>query len=504
MSEAPGSRCEGHPHPRSLVRATSLLASGSAVGQGVAFLLSPVLAALFDPAAFGVLATFVAVVSIVVVVAALRYELAVPLPADDGEAASLVVLSLGLCALTALASWPVLRGLDALGLDLLTPALAAAAAAAVFASGGCEVLHRWAIRDERIALAATSRVLQGLAVPVVQIGLGWLAALPPAAALVAGYLAGRTAAVLVLAAGLCRGGGARRLGEGLNAGRIRAMAVRYRRFPLYTSAAAVMNAVGGRLLILYLAVFADATTAGLCAFAYLVVAAPVGLIAQATAQIIHARGARAHRGGGLDALVWAVFTTLLRTGLPVGLVLAACAPEAFALAFGAGWQPAGDMARWLVPWLLVSYVASPLSVIPAVLDRQPFDLAMQASLFAARVAALAIAWVLGDAYAAIWLFSAASAAATAAFLVPTLRLAGIAPGRALRAVAVHTPLAVLLAAPVLATAFAAPDHLRNVLTVAAAAVATSIAGLAPVLAGQPRRLPRRGAAPAPSEASSPS
>lgn len=479
---------------RSLVRATSLLASGSAVGQVAAFLLSPVLAALFDPAAFGVLATFVAVVSIVTVVAALRYELAVPLPADDGDAAALVMLALGLCAISALASWPLLRGLDALGLDLLTPSLAATAAVAVFASGGYEVLHRWAIRHERIAVAAASRVVQGLAVPLVQITLGWLALLPPAAALVAGYVAGRSAAAVLLAAALMRRDGRRRLAAGIDASVVRAVAARYRRFPLYTTAAALMNALGARLLILYLAAFADATTAGLCAFAYLILAAPVGLIGQATAQIIHARGARELRRGGLDALVWTVFTTLVRTGLPVGFVFAASAPEAFALVFGAAWQPAGSIARWLLPWLLVTYVASPLTVIPSLLDRQPFDLTMQASLFAARTLALAMAWMMGDHTAAIWLFSAASAVVTAAFLLPTLRLAGIAPRRPLRALARSAIVASALALPVIGTSMLAPESSRDLVTVAAAALAVALAVLPLLLSPWPHwrlwRLPR--------------
>jgi O-antigen/teichoic acid export membrane protein len=488
----------------SLARATSLLASGSAVGQAAAFLLSPVLAALFDPAAFGVLATFVAVVSIVTVAAALRYELAVPLPAEDGDAAALVMLALGLCAISALASWPLLRGLDALGLDLLTPSLAAAAAVTVFASGGYEVLHRWAIRHERIAVAAASRVVQGLAVPVVQITLGWLALLPPAAALVTGYVAGRTAAAALLAAGLMRQGGRCQLAAGFDGGVIRAMAARYRRFPLYTTAAALMNALGARLLILYLAAFADAATAGLCAFAYLILAAPVGLIGQATAQIIHARGARELRRGGLDALVWTVFTTLVRTGLPVGFVLAASAPEVFALLFGNQWQAAGSMAQWLLPWLLVTYVASPLTVIPSLLDRQPFELTMQASLFAARTLALATAWMLEDHEAAIWIFSAASAMVTAAFLLPTLRLAGVTPRRVLREVGRRMAIAAALTLPVIGASTLAPERSRDLLTAATAAIALGFAAFPLLWSTRPWRLPRWGASPPPPEASRPS
>lgn len=461
----------------SLVRATSLLAGGSAVGQLAAFVLSPVLASLFDPAAFGVLATFVAVVSIITVVSALRYELAIPLPVDDDAAAALVGAGLIMCVISALLSWPLLHVLDGVGLELLPASAGAAAAVAVFACGGYEVLNRWAMRRDRIPLAAMSKVAQGLTVPLLQIGLGWFNVLPPAAALIAGYVAGRGAALGILVAGLCRHGGGRRLAAGLDGRLMRAMLGRYRRFPLFTSASAVLNAAGSRLLILYLAAFADAAAAGACAFAYIVLAAPIGLITQATAQLIHARGAKLQPSDGLRALVWTVFTALVRTGIPCGLVIAVTAPEAFALAFGAQWQQAGTIAQWLVPWLLVTYIASPLAVIPSLLERQPFDLLMQAVLMAARLAALALGWALGEPAAAIWLFSAASAVVTAAFVLPTLRLAAIPCRQALKPILFSAALAAGLALAVLAAKALAPEPVRNLLTVGAAAIACAVIAL---------------------------
>lgn len=463
----------------SLIGATSLLAGGTAVGQLAAFLLSPLLAILFDPAAFGVLASFVAVVSIVTVVAALRYELAIPLPADDRDAAALVMAGFALCAVCALATWPLLRGLERLGLALLPAAAVAPAAAAVFACGGFEVLNRWAMRQERIALASASRLVQGLTVPLLQLALGWLALLPPAAALIAGYLAGRAAALLVLAGGLLGHGGGRALRQGLSARAIFAALVRYRRFPLFTTAATLMNALGARLLILYLAVFAGAATAGACAFAYLVLAAPAALIAQATAQTIHARGARARAEGRLGALLSTVFAALVRTGVPIASLAAVAAPEVFPLIFGEAWRPAGNLTAMLVPWVLVAYLTAPLTVVPAILERQPFELAMQTTLFAVRLAALGLAWALGEHVHAVWLFSAASAAAMAGFAIPALRWAGADLGRAGQALLIHGGLACVLVLVVMVGRTLAPEPLRAALTLATvSAAAVAVVGAA--------------------------
>lgn len=78
----------------SFVRNVAVLAGGTAAGQAIVVLASPVLTRLYTPEDFGVLAVYASLLCVLSTVATLRYELAIPLPKRDEDAAALVVLCL--------------------------------------------------------------------------------------------------------------------------------------------------------------------------------------------------------------------------------------------------------------------------------------------------------------------------------------------------------------------------------------------------------------------------
>ena len=78
------------------VRSVLTVASGSAAAQLLLSLALPVLARLYTPAEYGVLAVYSAILTVLVVVASLRYESAIRLPREESSAGSLLVLTLGL------------------------------------------------------------------------------------------------------------------------------------------------------------------------------------------------------------------------------------------------------------------------------------------------------------------------------------------------------------------------------------------------------------------------
>ena len=70
------------------------LVSGTAFAQIITILASPILTRLYSPEAFGFLAIFISITSIVGVIACMRYELAIMLPKSDEKAANLLALCL--------------------------------------------------------------------------------------------------------------------------------------------------------------------------------------------------------------------------------------------------------------------------------------------------------------------------------------------------------------------------------------------------------------------------
>ena len=77
----------------SFVRNIAIVASGQAFAQGLAVAASPILTRLYHPDAFGAFGILLSLAALGVVLAGLRYELAIVLLKDDGAASNLLVLS---------------------------------------------------------------------------------------------------------------------------------------------------------------------------------------------------------------------------------------------------------------------------------------------------------------------------------------------------------------------------------------------------------------------------
>ena len=75
-------------------RGVSVLVGGTAGAQVLLVLAAPLLTRLYSPEDFGLLAVYASLLALIGVISSLRYELAIPLPEDDGEAANVAVLCL--------------------------------------------------------------------------------------------------------------------------------------------------------------------------------------------------------------------------------------------------------------------------------------------------------------------------------------------------------------------------------------------------------------------------
>ena len=180
------------------VRGVAVLVSGTVGAQALMVLAAPLLTRLYTPQDFGLLAVFVGLLSIVAVTASLRYELAIPLPSDEREAAALLVLSLSsVLVVAALSAIPVFFYRNAIAGLLNTPALAdyldLVPLGTLFV-GAFNVLNVWAIRVKAFTPLAKTKFSQSVAAVGIQVGG---ASLGPVALLL-GQVAGQAAGSLSL------------------------------------------------------------------------------------------------------------------------------------------------------------------------------------------------------------------------------------------------------------------------------------------------------------------
>jgi O-antigen/teichoic acid export membrane protein len=387
----------------SLVGPVLTLVTGTVVAQGLAYLARPVLTRLFTPEAFGLLGFYLALVAVLSTAATGKYEDAIPLPADEREAAGVWTLALGLSfglALLTLAVVPLREPLAAL---LNRPEVAPVlwlVPLGVWATAWGRASEVWLTRADRFRPVSEAKVVQNAVMVPAQLGAGAVAASAPF--LVGGHLAGRVAGTAALLANTLRDTRPRLRDLGR-------LARQYRRFPLFSMPSGFLNTLSTQLPAFLLLAFFPPDVLGLYVLAFGTLAVPMQLIGSAVGQVFFVRAAEANRLDALGPLTQTVFARLSAFGLFPLAALGLAAPAAFSVVFGAEWREAGVYAQLLAPWLYFAFVSAPLSTLFDVLERQPWELGYNVALVTARVAALAVGGWLGDATLTVALFGAVSA-----------------------------------------------------------------------------------------------
>jgi len=394
------------------------VAGGSAVAQGLLILASPVLTRLYTPADFGVLVVYVSILSLLVIVASLRYEFALPIPADDGEAVELLAVCMLLVALsTSLASLLLHAIQDRLLGWMGAPALAPylwLVPVSILGAGFYQVFNCWAIRKGGYRRIARTRVTQSLTQLTMQMGVGFLVKGP--LGLLVGDAVGRTNGTRTLAMLDWRRDWAR-LRLVTWAGMWRAM-VRFRRFPAIASGTALMNTFNLRIPALLLAIWFGPAVAGCFALAQRVFGLPSSVIGDSVAQVYFGEFAALAKGdpARLMTLFRGTVRRMFLLGLPLTLAAMAAGWFLFPLVFGPAWREAGLFVVAIAPMALAQFTAACADSTLLVLERQDLALCREVIrsglLVSGIVAAYLLKWA---AQPTIFLFGAAGALAYAIY-----------------------------------------------------------------------------------------
>lgn len=383
----------------------SVLVGGAVSAQALMILAAPLLTRLYSPESFGVLGVYAALLAILGVVSSLRYEIAIPLPGSDVDATNLLAVSfISLISTTAVTFLVVLLlGAQFVGY-LNVPELGRylwLLPVGVFLSGVYKVLSYWAVRTKSFGALSRTRIIQALSTLVVQI-LGFkLGSL----GLLLGQAGGQGAGSVSLAKSSFR----LNKPSGWSWSGVFEVGCRYRQFPLFSTWSGLFNTAGAQLPPLLFAGLFGAGPAGLYVLAHRVLAMPMSVIGDAIGKVFFSGAAEAHRDGKLGQLVSNGFSSLVKIAFPAALFFMLIAPDLFLVAFGENWIVAGEMARWMTPWLLFQFISSPLSTIYFVLEKENYGLVFQVFLLVSRVLSLVLGSIYLDFIGTVIAFSLTSA-----------------------------------------------------------------------------------------------
>ena len=277
------------------VRGALTIVLGTGAAQLISVVSQPIVTRLYTPSDFGVLSVATSILSVLVSITCLRYEFAIPLPADNVEAANVVGLSLvvnvAMALLTVVAV--LLFGDWVLGLfhaQVLRPYILLFALAQ-FGGGVTSTFINWAVRAKDYSGIAVNQLYQSITLVVVQIGLGIVRFGAPG--LVLGAVAGNVAGSSRLARASYRAESA--AFRKMSVAGIVSAANRYRRFPIFSSGSALLGSVGLRAPLLLLVAFYGTNIGGQYALAERLLYLPLTLVAGGVGHVFIAQGARLAR-----------------------------------------------------------------------------------------------------------------------------------------------------------------------------------------------------------------
>lgn len=340
------------------------IVGGTGAGQLIGVLSAPIIGRLFPPEVFGPFAVVNSLVFAVAPMAALRYDLAIPVPDQESEARLLASVGLRVSAWVAIlgtvimlplhhvvASWLGLRS-GAETLLLWVPLVAGLI-------GAFTTLNQFVIRQRQYSAIARRNLLQAAATVVLQVGAGLVGF--GAHGLAAALAAGQAVGVLALARSLK--GSLQSPDTRQNAGDRRAVMSRFRSFPLLLAPSGVINSLGLQAPVLLASSLFGASVAGWLGMTQRVLGLPVALFGLTLAQVFLGEFGAAKRGRQVD-----LRRLFVRTSLRLGMVgvlgaavLLLTAPLLFEVFFSTQWRRSGVYAQALSVGLMFQMVASPLS-----------------------------------------------------------------------------------------------------------------------------------------------
>ena len=413
--------------PGNFITHVGTLMTGTGLSQAITIVGTLVLAHLFAPDAFGLLAIYMTLVSFLGVLGGGRYELAIMLPETDTDAANILTLSFLVATgislisliLVALFRFPIASLLgDPRMADWLWSVPPVLLVFNIYQS-----LYIWCSRLKQFRRLAYSRVFLGLGTVLSQLALFFFH-VSPGFALIGGWIFGQFLAMVILA-GQVVANDARFLIASHSLVSVRASFTEYKNFPLYKAPYSFMANAASQLVFVVLRVFASLEVVGLYSLANRAIYLPANLIASSMNQVFYEKAATEIRQGRLEDFVTRALRVQVVLATPILVFIVFESRFLFGKVLGHQWAQGGSYVVSLAFAGFMYFITSWLDRIFDVCGRQRFSLILGTLGNGGSLAALAIALKLtSNSVLAVAIFAACEVIYAIIWLVAAFHVAG--------------------------------------------------------------------------------
>lgn len=366
-----------------------VLFSGTTVAQAIPVLATLLLARIYPEKNFGVFFIFSAVNMVISTFSTLYLELSVVLPKEEKEAAQLWSLSILssfalsiLLVVIALIGAPFLERFNnfkELGAWIFLLPIS------VFFSGIFQVSSYWFNRKNKYRLISVGRIIRSGSYSVLQLLLGVFRFFT--SGLIVGFVSGYVVGGIYNAAMVLKN---HKLSTfKINKNQIQSLFKKYLNIPVFNTSMGILNTISVQLPIFVLSGFFSLESTAHYGLAHRFIGLPVYLIGQSVGQVFFNKASKLYnQQGDIHALLFKTMKRLFLFAVIPFVLLFIFSPWVFSLLLGEQWYEAGLMARYLSPYLLLSFVVAPVSYIVTILNKQKQILVYEIIVLAARYIAI--------------------------------------------------------------------------------------------------------------------
>lgn len=366
------------------VKNVSVLVGATAFAQLITIITIPALTRLYSPEDFNVLAVYSSVIALISVVSCLRFEIAIPIPKGEEEAVALLFLSFFSVICTTVLTVVIVALLSnhihkvtegqLTGFMWLIPV-------SVFFAGIYKALQYWATRNKAFSLVAKTRLSQAISGSGTQLVFGYAGIAP--LGLLLGQLINIGGGIIGLSRYFLKNNLS--LVRVLNVNKFKSTFKQYDQFPKYSVLESFANTGATQIPIILIAYYAISAEAGFLMLATRLLSMPISLIGGAVAQVYISEAAQKYEKGVLKEFTHNIIITLLKIGaIPITFV-GIIAPFIIPLILGEEWERTGIIISWMVPWFLMQFITSPVSMTLHITNHQKLAMILQFIGFLLRV-----------------------------------------------------------------------------------------------------------------------
>lgn len=382
--------------------------SGAFIAQLIPLAITPVLTRLYPKDVFAIFILYSSAAAIPQVISNLRYELAIVLPKRDKDAFNLLAASL-------LITFGVSIIIFILILIFYNPILSFfqdkrlgnwlyLIPVSVLFQGIFQALSYWNNRKKEYKAISVARINKSVAASITQLVPGFFGMLKNYG-LIGGMLIGQLIQAASYTISIFRK--YRFLMKLLSWRKMWYLLKKYKDMPTLNTFISLTNQLSSQLPVLLLTRYFGLVTAGFYGLSNRIVSQPMSIIEQSFMQVFYQNATDIFNSGkDLFSFVKKTYIRLFKVAIIPYLVMLLFAPFFFRILFTAEYTEAGLYTQILVPWLILTFMNSPITVIVTILNKQKEQLGLNIINLLSKFIALFIGYhFFNNVYVSLILFS---------------------------------------------------------------------------------------------------